>query len=72
MIKDVYYNEYCKKNIEYLKEDYIEKNKDFKFKVSPAKVNVEDILIEHYEKNIIIILKIIYFMYSFLDILKTI
>lgn len=39
------------KNIEYLKEDYIEKNKDFKFKVSPAKVNVEDILIEHYEKK---------------------
>ena len=39
------------KNIEYLKEDYIEKNKDFKFKVSPAKANVEDILIEHYEKK---------------------
>ena len=40
------------KNIEYLKEDYLEKNKDFKFKVSPAKVNVEDILIEHYEKKL--------------------
>lgn len=40
------------KNLEYLKEDYIEKNKDFKFKVSPAKVNVEDILIEHYEKKL--------------------
>ena len=39
------------KNIEYLKEDYLEKNKDFKFKVSPAKANVEDILIEHYEKK---------------------
>ena len=39
------------KNIEYLKEDYIETNKDFKFKVSPAKANVEDILIEHYEKK---------------------
>lgn len=39
------------KNIEYLKADYVEKNKDFKFKVSPAKVNFEDILIEHYEKK---------------------
>ena len=40
------------KNIEYLKNDYIEKNKDFKFKVSPAKANDEDILIEHYEKKL--------------------